>query len=369
MKRLRILVLLLCPGLHAGELTFGPKLREAGKSLTEPVGDDSASSGRRFVIVPGKDPEGWSFTLEPYLWAIGMAGKIGVKGEPPSSVDYNARTVLQHLDWGIFAKGEVRKDKWGLLADGLFAQLSASGSQPGGLYKDIDVTVQQGMASLALACRVVEDRAWFVDVYAGARYNYLGIDVAGSVNETTLQQLGDTIVERVAAEARAGLGSVIQDELARRGENRRPVLPERAANALHEALAARLKAKAAPEIARAEAAVTVAKRKLASEIAEALRDELSTGERGEQWWVDPIIGARGQINFTRWLFLAAQGDVGGFYAGSRIAWNVQATVGINFTRNVFAEVGYRYFYMDYNRSGAVYDAAEFGLFSGLGVKF
>ena len=85
--------------------------------------------------------------------------------------------------------------------------------------------------------------------------------------------------------------------------------------------------------------------------------------------MDPIVGLRGQINFTRWLFLAAQGDVGGFGAGSQIAWNAQASLGVNFTRNLFGELGYRYFYMDYTNGGALYNAAEAGIFGGIGVKF
>ena len=85
--------------------------------------------------------------------------------------------------------------------------------------------------------------------------------------------------------------------------------------------------------------------------------------------MDPIIGLRGQVNLTRWLFLAAQGDVGGFGAGSQIAWNAQASIGVNLTRNIFAEVGYRYYYMNYSHAGALYNAAEAGIFSGIDVKF
>jgi len=91
--------------------------------------------------------------------------------------------------------------------------------------------------------------------------------------------------------------------------------------------------------------------------------------RGSQSWVDPIVGLRGQLNLTRWLFLAAQGDVGGFGAGSKIVWNAQASMGVNFTRNVFAELGYRYVYMNYSHAGALFNAAEAGVFSGIGVKF
>ena len=42
---------------------------------------------------------------------------------------------------------------------------------------------------------------------------------------------------------------------------------------------------------------------------------------------------------------------------------------VNFTRNLFAEMGYRYFYMDYVKNGLIYDAAQSGLFMGVGVKF
>nr|HRJ72022.1 hypothetical protein [Terrimicrobiaceae bacterium] len=120
---------------------------------------------------------------------------------------------------------------------------------------------------------------------------------------------------------------------------------------------------------RADARVAAAQQKLAKALANEIEDALPTSSDGVQWWVDLIIGLRAQINFTRWLFLGMQGDVGGFGAGSQIAWNVQSSIGVNFTRNVFAEVGYRYFYMDYANGGALYNAAEFGLFSGIGVKF
>lgn len=110
-------------------------------------------------------------------------------------------------------------------------------------------------------------------------------------------------------------------------------------------------------------------KKLAKAIAQSIEDALPTSGSGDVWWVDPIIGLRAQVNFTRWLFLAAQGDVGGFGAGSQIVWNIQATLGISFTRNIFAELGYRYMYVDYDTDNLLYQMNSFGLFSGIGVKF
>jgi len=73
------------------------------------------------------------------------------------------------------ARGEIRKGRWAILGDGLFAQLSARGSTPRPLYDGTNLKMQRGMATLALAYRLIDDRRWFVDVYAGARYNYLGL--------------------------------------------------------------------------------------------------------------------------------------------------------------------------------------------------
>lgn len=381
LSRIVILPLVFLPtGLRAGDTL--PKAAAQGNESAAPahhsfldpvddfVRDDILHPVSPFVVVPGKDPSGWSFTIEPYLWAMGMNGKIGVRGDPPSTVHESAKSVLQHLDWGIFAKAEVRKDRWGLLADGFFAQLSASGDSDSSVYRSLDATVQQGMASLALAYRVVDDRRGFLDVYAGARYNYFGLTATATLNTEVIQSISEAAADEIAADIRSKVEDVVTDKLEKLKAGRRGTrLPDRLANRLRQALAARIRAKTAPEVAKAQAAIANAKKKLAKAIAEKITDELSTQEDGSEWWVDPIIGLRGQINFTRWLYLAAQSDVGGFYAGSRIAWNAQATLGVNFTRNIFGELGYRYFSMDYNKSGTIYDVAEFGIYSSIGVKF
>ena len=137
-----------------------------------------------FELVPGKDPNGWTFMLEPYGWAMGLDGDVDVKGLPSMNIDVGSITLLQHLDWAIFARGEVRKGRWGLLGDGFYAELSGSGDLGGVLYKSANLEVQQGLASLALAYRIIDDRRGFLDFYAGARYNYLGVSVDASVDPT-----------------------------------------------------------------------------------------------------------------------------------------------------------------------------------------
>ncbi|MFZ0712261.1 MAG: hypothetical protein WAM53_19630, partial [Terrimicrobiaceae bacterium] len=324
-----------------------------------------------------------------------------------------------------------------------YAELSGSGNLGGRLYESASLNVQQGLASLALAYRIIDDRRGFLDFYAGARYNYLGVSISATVDESGIEEIGNNLTQRIAnqigARARSALGveeqkvetkiveeeaivsedvrileedvrdriiatvesdiekrlrqdlandSVLRDalrdaEILRvskgvRSEVRALVNATLAAQeaedrarieARSEQDRARVEARVAQARARAQARVAQAEQKLSKAIAQRIEDALPTSGSGDAWWVDPIIGLRGQINFTRWLFLAAQGDVGGFGAGSQIAWNVQATIGINFTRNIFAELGYRYMYVDYDNDNLLYQMNSFGLFSGIGVKF
>ncbi len=409
------------------------------RGFLDPLGDFARDSILRpkapFELVPGKDPNGWSFMLEPYGWAMGLDGDIDVKGLPAVNIDIDARKILQHLDWGIFARGEIRKGRWGLLGDGFYAKLSGVGDLGGVLYSSGSLTVKQGLAQLALAYRIIDDRRGFLDFYAGARYNYLGVSVSLNIDEGGIQDLSENVTQRIASRARAGVQSAVSGE-----EQKLQVLNQETAileedvrdriarglesdletrlrqdlsgnNSLHDALRkselirlsrgarselralvnavlderdaedraraaalvqqdrARAEALAAQAKANAQARVAQAEKRLSKAIAQSIEDALPTSGSGDVWWVDPIIGLRGQVNFTRWLFLAAQGDVGGFGAGSQIAWVVQATVGVNFTRNIFAELGYRYMYVDYENSNLLYQMNSLGLFAGLGFKF
>ena len=397
-------------------------------SLKEPVpvespGDSILARHTGFEVVPGKDPNGWSFILEPYLWGLGVDGTVGVKGLD-THVDYNPLTVVKHLDWGIMAKGEVRKGKWGILGDGFFAQLSASGDPPGPLYNNAHIKLQQGMVELALAYRIIDDRRGFLDIYAGARYNYFGLDVDASIDDAGIQRVSDDAAQRifgaVGARVQSAVGAEVQKLRAQFGNetaleedarNRLAVGLESdlqtrlrrelaSSNPLRDAFRdadilriarglrgeyrafldavlqerltqerARLDRREAQALANAQARVAQAEKKLSKALSQELENRLPTSKSGNQWWIDPIIGLRTQVNFTRWLFLALQGDVGGFGAGSQIAWFASGSIGVNFTRNLFAEMGYRYFFMDYEKNGLTYDAAQSGLFMGIGVKF
>jgi hypothetical protein len=178
----------------------------------ESPGDSIVARRTGFEVVSGKDPNGWSFILEPYLWGLGVDGTVGVRGFD-THVDYNPLTVVKHLDWGIMAKGEVRKGKWGILGDGFFAQLSASGDPPGPLYNNAHIKLQQGMVELALAYRIIDDRRGFLDIYAGARYNYFGLDVDASIDNAGIQRVSDDAAQRIFGAVGARVQSAVNAEV------------------------------------------------------------------------------------------------------------------------------------------------------------
>ena len=379
-----------------------------------------------FELVSGKNPNGWEFVVMPYLWAMGLSGTTGVGGLPPMDVNMSSKKILQNLDWAVMGQGEIRKGRWGVMADGYYAALSGSGDLGSHLYKSGTIQLQQGLASLALAYRVIDDRRGYLDIYAGARYNYLGTQVDLTQDSGGIDSLGNRITNGVAtkitdninglinsylSQADSALASAVEnsvspellskhsksrrdtanidilERLDRRARERGPsgdILRSIGRHELRNILASArddirnyIRAEAAARLAAANGTLTSdiqtransAKSKMSKSISRALEQSLPTHIAADQWWVDPIIGLRAQINFTRWLFLAAQGDAGGFGAGSQITWNAQAALGFNFTRNIFAELGYRYMYVDYNRNNFLYQMNTFGLFSSIGVKF
>jgi len=495
----RALALLAAAALAAGAVvsnaeTADPSPTPQGSTLFAPVGEWTRDSifqpTAPFELVPGKNPDGWGLVIEPYLWTMAMRGDVGIKNIGPAGVQAATRKLLQNLDWGLMGRGELRHGRWGLLADGLYADLSGETNLRDVLYQSGSLELEQGLASAALAYRVIDDRRGFVDVYAGARYNYLGMSLNLDRSTVGADALGQRIANGVASRindrvtsAVTAAGSAITSaastatqeasiaraviralapelgsagpnisgpsleklaalqDLTQRGDRRDrsrgvgrgpvdgngllpgggrapgvrpdrgpgvgpgivgpggqtnlPGLPgfagpdRRIVEALtsgrlagvlssargeirayaREAAAARVAQARGTFGPAAQARFAAAQQRLASKVSQAVYNALPTGDSASRAWVDPIIGVRGQLNLTRWLFLAAQGDAGGFGVGSELTWVTQATVGVNLSRNVFVEGGYRYMYVDYDRDNFLYNMTTYGWFAGLGFKF
>lgn len=111
---------------------------------------------------------GWSGHATIYGWLPVISGaQQGPRGEPV--VDLQADDVLSRLDMTFMGTFELRKERFGLLLDAVYVDLSNDATW---LQDRIDVSTgtRVGMYTLAAAYRVYEDPRSAFDVYAGGRY-------------------------------------------------------------------------------------------------------------------------------------------------------------------------------------------------------
>lgn len=111
---------------------------------------------------------GWHGQATIYGWLPTINGaQTGRDGEP--LVDLDTNDVLSRLDMAFMGAAEVRKEKWGLLLDVVYADLSSNGEWIRDRVKT-ETGVRLGMYTVAAAYRAYEDDRTFVDVYGGARF-------------------------------------------------------------------------------------------------------------------------------------------------------------------------------------------------------
>ena len=173
---------------------------------------------------------GWELRVTPYVWAPSLSGDVGLKGAS-ADVDLPISDLLQDLEMAGMLGMEVRKDRLGLLADGVYYRFTTEADTPGNFLKTIDTTIKFGMLDLAVAYRVVDvDRGW-LDLLAGGRYmtvevnldlipNYAAADsISGSVMDRTVESLqeqmelkADEIADKLA-DITEGLGQAAHDKI------------------------------------------------------------------------------------------------------------------------------------------------------------
>lgn len=118
----------------------------------------------------------WAFTLTPFLWATGVEGDVGVRRVPDVGVDADFSDVWDVLDFALMGMFEARKDRFGLLFDGLYAKVSDDADTPGPIFSDAEIEFSHQTYSVAAGYRVIEKQTP-VDVFAGVRYVHVKADV------------------------------------------------------------------------------------------------------------------------------------------------------------------------------------------------
>ena len=170
-----------------------------------------------FAQEPASAPLELSVT--PYLWATRPKGDVGV-GRTEADVDASFSDILDNLNFARCSSWRLRKGRFGLLSDTIYAELEDNAATGGGSAQDqgdrqhADPVARRDLPARDLAARrfgPAGPLAVTVDPYAGIRYTYLDTELTGSLD------LPDLGVERGGPSRTSSTGSTRSSACARPG--------------------------------------------------------------------------------------------------------------------------------------------------------
>lgn len=131
-------------------------------STTAPSVSDSQS------LSSTSDSE-WNVRVAGYGWFTALKGDVGVKGHV-APIDVKFEDIVDKIDMSFMGIVEVGRGRWSFASDLFYAKLSADKTRSDTLY---EMEVEQFIGNFVVAYRAMEHTQGFVDVYAGARVNYM----------------------------------------------------------------------------------------------------------------------------------------------------------------------------------------------------
>ncbi len=338
--------------------------------------------------------EPWQFTIAAPGWMAGLDGTIGVRGVN-ADIDVGFDQILQHLDMIFAMRAEAQKGPFGIYGELIYIGLS-DGAQINGLINNVHEQVDEYLVDGALSWRLVNQPRWSLDLAAGTHYTNIYERLELHSDPVAIQQASVRFVNNIADDLRSrldqdisnsefleALKSTIKADIINRignaldrHENRPDIPIGPLGGRIREEVAQRveqfIELKKAELQARVDAlvergldrraavdrVVNQAKARIANQLAVRLNKRLSQTLSRDDYWFDPYAGLRARYNFNKTFYTAVRGEVGGGVA-SDLMWEVEGVVGINWTRSIFTEIGYRALAVDYDNDGLLFDTITF----------
>lgn len=352
------------------------------------------------------EPARWEFTISSPGFLAGLDGTIGINGLE-ADVDLGFDQILENLDMVFALRLEARKGRFGVYGELIYLSISDGAQLRGRLINNVALQVDEYLADAGASWRLVDRPTFTLDVVAGTRYTnlYQRLEITANtpVIEATSEQfvaaiseglrdrLNDAISESAfISDLQNTIATRISDQLIAnlREEQRSPSVPIAPLAGRHPEAIARVvenvvlgeEARIRAEIdalgligAAREAAVQerVAERQeaISQQIATNLQRRLNRSFARADYWFDPYLGLRGRYNITKAVYTSASAEIGGFGIGSDLMWQVQGAVGVNLTRHIFSEVGYRALSFCYENDGLKFDTVTHGPQITAGIRF
>src|SRR5216110_3404641 len=348
--------------------------------------------------------EPWQFTIAAPGWLASMNGTIGVHGIN-ADIDVPVDEVMQHLDMIFAMRAEAQKGPFGIYGELIYIGLS-DGAQINGLINNIHEQVDQYLVDGALSWRLINQPRGSLDLAAGTHYTNIYEQLELHSDPVAIQQASQRFVNNIADDLRSrldqdisnsefleALKSTIKADIINRignalerHENRPDIPIGPLGGRIREDIAQRVehfiqleKAELRARIdalvdrgldrrAAVERVINEAKARIANQLAVRLNKRLSQTLSRDDYWFDPYVGLRGRYNFNKVFYTAVRGEIGGGVA-SDLIWEVEGVIGINLTRSIFTEIGYRALAVDYDNDGLLFDTVMHGPQITTGITF
>jgi len=349
--------------------------------------------------------EPWQFTIAVPGWLSSMDGTVGIRGVN-ADIDVGIGEILQHLDMIFAARAEAQKGPFGIYGEVLYIGLSDN-AQVNGLINNIHEQVDLTLVDGALSWRLFNQPRWSLDFAAGTHYTSVYERLELHNDPAAIQRASEEFVNDIAADLRERLDQDISNSeflqilkstikeniISRIGDRledheRHPNIPigplggrirkeiaQRAEDFVDlklDALRARIDALHLRGEARRAAvarAVNAAKAQIANQLAATLDEKLGQTLSRDDYWFDPYVGLRARYNFNKTYYTAVRGEIGGFDVGFDLMWEIETVVGINLTRSIFTEIGYRALGGNYENNGLRFDTVMHGPQITTGITF
>jgi hypothetical protein len=153
--------------------------------LPAAAGDKIYSGGEEVAENVISEPSDLELSLILPIWLAGIEGTVGFTPDVTTGIDVGIDDILPTIDMIFASTVEVRKGKLGFTLDGMYMKLSVDGETPGPLLNDISVTMRQVLVDGLITYRVFESEEAWLELLAGARYNYQDSEVTFTRFDTT----------------------------------------------------------------------------------------------------------------------------------------------------------------------------------------
>src|SRR6266480_760154 len=349
--------------------------------------------------------EPWHFTIAAPGWIAGLDGTIGVRGVN-ADINIGFDQILQHLDMIFAMRAEAQKGPFGIYGEVIYIGLSDN-AQINGLINNVHEQVDEYLVDGALSWRLINQPRGSLDLAAGTHYTNIYERLELHSDPVAIQQASVRFVDDISAALRERLHNDISssDFIDKLKNKIRTDITDRIGNALdrHESrpdipigpLGGRIREEIAQRVehfielkkaelraridalvergldrrAAVDRVVNEAKARIANQLAVRLNKTLSQTLSRDDYWFDPYVGLRARYNFNKTYYTALRGEIGGFGVGADLMWEVETVVGINLTRSIFTEIGYRALGGNYEDNGLRFDAVMHGPQITTGITF